>query len=448
MDLLIKNGRLVMDSEVIAGDLAIDGGRICAVGTDLSALESGADKVIDAEERLVTPGGVDVHAHMSYHVGGCDTSDDFASASAAALAGGTTCIMDFVETKESESMADALDRRRRQAEELCRCDFSLHMSVLPHDMDKLDQIAGIVADGCPSFKHYTAYAFTLDDGQLLRSFKAIAEAHGLPVVHAEDWALIQELIRRAHEEGHLEPKYHPLCRPAESEGEAVRRVIDIARLAGSDLFLFHQSAKEDLQEIERGRRLGQTIFAETCPHYTCLDSTIFEAMGPLPICSPPIREAGHQLPLAEGLKRGVLDSVSSDHCPFTRAEKHRAAAFNQVPGGLSSIETRMMLIKDLPGMSLTRWVQVTSSNPAAIAGLTGKGRLLPGFDADAVIWSREPYTIKSEKLQEKADWSPYEGRTVSAHPDLVIANGRIAAENGRVLAKIGSGRYLKRKLNR
>lgn len=448
MQLIIKNGLLVANGQVFHGDLAANNGKICALGQDLSFLADKDTLIIDAQNQLVTPGGVDVHAHMSYFVGGCWTSDNFASGTKAALFGGTTTTMDFVETKAEESMLAALKRRREEAQAQACTDFSLHMSILPHDMERLDEIGAVIAQGCPTFKHYTAYAFTLDDGQLYRSFKEIAKHGGLPLVHAENWPFIQELIRRCASEGKTEPQNHPLCRPAWAEGEAVRRVLDIAYASGAETFLFHQSCAEDLPQIERARQRGQIVYAETCPHYTCLDSSIFTKMGPLPICSPPIREKGQQEPLAAALVSGVLDSVSSDHCPFTRAEKNRPDAFFKVPGGLSSVETRFMLTKDLPNMSLNRWVEVCCTNPARIVGLKNKGALQIGFDADIVIWSQEPYTITSDTLHEKADWSPYEGRQVSAKPETVIVRGQVLIKNGQFLGKPGCGQYQKRAVHR
>ncbi|MBQ7502468.1 amidohydrolase family protein [bacterium] len=443
MDLIIKNGILIAGGEAVKGDIAVNNGKIAAIGDNLSEFCS-AERTIDAQERLVTPGGVDVHAHMSYHVAGCDTTDTFASGTLAALFGGTTTTMDFVEALPEETLQEALDRRRAQAEKECCTDFSLHMSILPSDMDKLDQVFDLTSSGCPSFKHYTAYGFALDDLQLCKSLQTISEAHGLAVVHAENWGVIQALVAKHLRYKHTDASFHPLCRPAEFEAEAVHRVLELARLTRAEIFLFHQSCRQDIDEIIQARRDGLTVYAETCPHYTCLDSSIFHKMGNLPVCSPPIREEGHQKPLAQALINGFIDSVSSDHCPFTRAEKNRAQAFNQVPGGLSSVETRMMLIKDLPGMSLGKWVEVCCANPAKIVGLNCKGQINIGFDADIVVWSREPYTIKAETLHEKADWSPYENYTVSSHPETVISRGETVIDNGRFLGKTGRGRYIER----
>lgn len=444
MELLVRNGLLVVGSEVFYGDIAVSQGKIAALGSDLSGFQ--ASRVIDAEKRLVTPGGVDVHAHLQYHVGGFDTADDFANGTLAALYGGTTTTMDFVETLPEESFAAALERRKAQAQEGIYTDFSLHMSMLPHDLGKLEQVEQLIIDGCPTFKHYMAYGFALDDGQLYRSFNAIAQGHGLAVVHAENWSLIQEFVRRALLEGKSHARNHLHCRPAKAEAEAVHRVLEIARLSGVEVFLFHQSCGEDIPEIQAARERGQVVYAETCPHYFALDSSVFEALGSIPICSPPIRESGQQKPIYEALLNGRLDSVSSDHCPFTKDEKESAPAFNKVPGGLSSIETRMMLTKDIPGMSLPRWVEVCCSNPAHIVGLNEKGQLQVGFDADIVIWSREPYVISAKKLHEQADWSTYEGRCVSAHPEIVVSRGEVVIENGQFKASKGRGRYLNRHL--
>ncbi len=446
MDLLILNALAVVGSEVLPLDIAIQKGKICALGHDLQAYQEGAQRVIDAQKRIVTPGGVDIHAHLSYFVGGRHTADTFASGTQAALFGGTTTVMDFVEAAEEESLTQALERRRREAQDLVCCDYSLHMSILPHDLGKLAEIPELVKGGCPTFKHYTAYSFSLDDGQLYRSFQAIAKAQGMAVVHAENWPLIRELIRQHLEAQELAPRYHALSRPAEAEAEAVERVLELARLAQMKIYLFHQGCSQALPLIERARRRGQTVYAETCPHYLALDDSYLESMGPLVVCSPPLRPASHHRPLIKALEEGTLDSVSSDHCPFSRREKEEAPNFAQTPGGLASIETRMTLIKDLPHMSLPRWVEVCATRPAQLVGLPHKGQLLPGFDADLVVWSHEPYTISAATLHEKVDWTPYEGRQVSSRPQIVISRGEVVISENQYFGQLGRGRYLNRRL--
>lgn len=442
MDLVIKNGTVVTATAVFPADIAIHQGKIAAIGQDLSG-----ERTISAAGKLVVPGGVDIHTHLQYHVGGFDTADDFASGTRAAAFGGTTTVMDFVETHPEETMAQALERRKSQAAAGSCLDFSLHMSILPSDMSKLGQIPALIANGCPTFKHYMAYGFALNDAQLLQSFQAIAQAGGTAIVHAENWDIIQTLIEQSLAQGHVHPRFHPLCRPAAFEGQAVGKALDIAALAQARLFIFHITCREAVERLSQARHRGQPAWGETCPHYTCLDSDVFEKLGPLPICAPPIRESAQRQALVNALVNGDIQSVSTDHCPFTVAEKHSATTFNRVPGGMTSIETRMMLIKNLPGMTLERWVDCCCTTPARLMGLEHKGQIAPGFDADIVLWDNAgTHTIKQSALHEAADWNAYEGVTLQGKPETVISRGQIIVQDGEFLAHPGQGHYIERHL--
>ncbi len=443
MGIVIKNARIVNATGTCAGDIAIDAqGKIAAIGADLSG-----ETVIDAEGRLVTPGGVDVHTHLQYHVCGCDTSDTFASGMRAAAFGGTTTVMDFVEAQPQEPLAQALERRRAQAQGNAFIDYSLHMSRLPDDIGKLDQVRDLVQQGCPTFKHYMAYGFALDDGQLYRSFQAIAQAGGMAVVHAENWAVIQQLIADLVQAGETHPRNHLKSRPAPLEGQAVGRALDVAALTQAPIYICHMTCREDVEQLMRARHQGLRAWGETCPHYLCLNEDVFETLGALAVCSPPIRPEAQRQALVTALLQGELHTVSTDHCPFTKAEKYAPGAFNKTPGGLSAIESRLMLVRDLPGMSLERWVDCCCTTPARVMGLTSKGQLAPGFDADLVIWEDAPHTLSADTLHERADWSPYEGRQVSCRPQTVMSRGEIIVRGGEFLAQPGRGRYLARRLS-
>ncbi|MCR5662518.1 MAG: dihydropyrimidinase [bacterium] len=441
MELVIANGTLVTPNAVFKADIGINGEHIAEIGENLKG-----DRVIDASGCLVTPGGIDEHVHLQYFVGGFNTSDNFENGTKAAAFGGTTTVIDFAEAKPEETLADALARRINDAKDSV-IDYSIHMSVLPTDMNKLDQIDDLVRNGCPTFKHYTAYAFTLSDAEIFKSFQAIAKAGGMAVVHAENWDIIRELINQHVSAGHTHPRYHPVCRPALFEGEAAGKILCIAQATSAKTCIFHITCEEAAEKLRQAKLTCNHVWGETCPHYICLDSSIFEKIGNLAICSPPIREASHGQALLKALIAGDIDTVSTDHCPFMKSEKFSADSFNKAPGGLSSIETRMMLLRGLPGLSLERWVEVCCANPARLMGLERKGHLLPGFDADIVIWDEKKRTITSGSLHENADWSPYEGREVISAPKTVIARGREIISGGKFLGEKGYGKYQKRKLS-
>ncbi len=440
MDLVIAGGTVVTSEGVFEADIGLREGRIAAVGQGLSGRRR-----MEARGRLITPGGVDVHVHLQYHVGGLDTADGFASGSRAAVQGGTTTFLDFVETRPGQTMLEALQDRRQQAEGHSVADFGFHMTIQPSDLANLDQVAGVVEAGCPTFKHYMAYGFCLDDGQLLTSFRALAAAGGMALVHAENWDVIRRLVAESLEAGLVHPRMHPRCRPAAFEGQAAGRVLDLAELTGTPVYLFHVTCAEVVERLAAARSRGLPAWGETCPQYLCLDDEVFERLGPLPICSPPIREKAQQKSLQAALLRGDLQVVSTDHCPFRAEEKSQAPDFSRVPGGVPALESRMMLVRNLPGMTLSRWVDVCCTTPARLMGLTRKGRIQPGCDADLVLWDPQARrTLGPETLHENVDWSPFEGIPVCGVPQTVLRRGEVVVSEGRLVAGEGGGVFQER----
>ncbi|MDO5296349.1 MAG: dihydropyrimidinase [bacterium] len=438
---VIKNAKIVNPWGIQQADILVKEGRITAIGDNLGP---GDGETIDARGQLVTPGGVDAHVHLQYHVCGCDTSDDFASGMAAAAQGGTTTVIDFVEARPEEPLLAALERRRSQAAASAPIDYALHMSILPDDMDKLEQIPEVVQAGCPTFKHYMAYGFALDDGQLYSSFKAIAQAGGLALVHAENWDIIRQLVSELAEAGHTQALYHMHSRPAFLEGQAVARALDAAQLAHCPAYICHMTCEEDVTALQQARARGQQAWGETCTHYCWLNSEDLQRLGFLAICSPPLRTEEQRQSIARAVCQGLLHTVSTDHCPFSKAEKFAARSFNAAPGGLTGIEGRMMLMHDLPGLSLERWVEVCCTAPARIMGLQRKGVIAPGYDADLVIWQERKHTLTAAALHERADWSPYEGLEVSIQPATVMCRGQILMNQDKWLGQAGYGQFIKR----
>jgi len=440
MDLVIAGGTVVTAEGTFLADVGIREGRIAAVGQDLAGLRR-----LDARGRLVTPGGVDPHVHLQYHVGGLDTADDFASGTRAAALGGTTTVLDFVEAGPDQDLLEALQDRRLKAAPGAVIDYGFHMTIQPADLVRLDQVAGVVRAGCPTFKHFMAYGFRLDDGELLTSFRALAAAGGTAILHAENWDVIGRLVAESLAAGQNHPRMHPRCRPATFEGQAVGRALDLAELTGVPLYLFHLTCAEAVERLAAARARGLRAWGETCPQYLCLDDTVFERLGPLPICSPPIREKAQQESLQQALVRGDVQVVSTDHCPFTRAQKMAAPDFSRVPGGVPALEARMMLVRGLPGMTPERWVDVCCTTPARLMGLTRKGRIQPGCDADLVVWDPEARrTLGTGTLHENVDWTPFEGHKVEGVPETVLCRGQVVVEAGRCVADPGNGLYQER----
>ena len=450
-DLVIRNGTLVTATAVFPADVAIVGQQIAAIGHNLRGRQE-----IDASGQYVIPGAIDGHVHLGMPIGRFTSSDDFYHGTRAAACGGTTAIVDFVETRPDETMLAALAARRAVAGGAV-IDYGLHMTIGPTDIAKLDQLPAARAAGCGSVKLYMAYGLRLNDGELLRALAAAAEAGALPVVHAENWDIITTLIAGNLAAGRTTPHWHPRSRPAELEGEAAGRVIDIAAYVGTPVHIFHVSCAATVARIAAAKARGLPVSGETCPQYLYLTDELYDrpgVAGALPVCAPPLRPAGDRDTLWRALSSGALDLVTTDHCPFTAAEKATGLDdFSRIPGGVPSIESRLALVyAGLVGnnaapdpAALSRWVDVCCTTPARLFGFSRKGQLLPGYDADVVLFdpARE-FTITPNSLHETAGWTPYEGLTLRGWPTTTISRGDMIVADGHWQGAAGRGRFVLR----
>lgn len=447
-DLVIKNGTVVTAETTFLADVAVQGQTIAAVGQDLRG-----KRVIDAAGKLVTPGAVDIHVHMQMPIGDFVSSDDFFSGTRAAALGGTTAIVDFVEPRVEQSMVEALAERRVLADPRVVIDYGLHMTIGPNEIAKLTQVPAAYAAGCGSFKLYMAYGLRLDDGQLLQALEAIAGVDGLAVVHAENWDVICTLIAENLAAGNTTPHWHPRSRPAPFEGEAVARVVELAAYSGARAHIFHVTCAEAVQQISAGRRRGLPLTGETCSQYLLLTQDVYDApgvLGALPVCSPPIREQQAQEALWRALSAGDLQVVTTDHCPFTSAEKATGLDdFSKIPGGIPSVESRFAAVYAFGvragHLSLNQWVNACCTTPADLAGFKNKGHILPGYDADLVVFDpQHEIVLSSETLHEQVDWTPYDGMALQGWPEITISRGEIVVEEGQFVGAAGRGRFVAR----
>jgi len=446
-DLVISKGTIITSTSSFEGDVGIQDGKIAALGQSLQG-----ERVIDARGKLVTPGAVDTHVHLEMPIGKYVSTDDFYTGTRAAVFGGTTSIIDFVESRENQTFLEALTERRALADARSVIDYGLHMTIGPDDLGKLDQIPGIMEAGCGSFKLYMAYGLHLRDDELYKALKAVGEAGGLPVVHAENWDIICALIEENLALGNTSPHWHPRSRPEEFEAEAVTRVIQIARQAGSRVHIFHVSCPQVVEEISKARVKGMSVTAETCPQYLLLTQDLYDqegVQGALPVCSPPLRSDHSRRELWQALGSGLFDTVSTDHCPFCQQEKGEdLTAFNRIPGGVPSMEIRFSALysegvcKEL--ITPSEWVNLCCTTPASLFSLKDKGEIAIGRDADIVVFNPDVlWTVSPGELQEKAGWTPYDGMTLKGRPELTISRGEILMDKGEFLGEKGRGQFLK-----
>ena len=461
-DLAIRGGTLVTASDTIRADIGIRDGRIRAVAERIAD----AGRTIDASGLLLLPGGIDSHVHIAQPSGpGIVMADDFESATRAAAAGGNTCVMPFALQQRGQGLREAAESYRRLAENRCYIDAAIHLIVSDPSASVLGQeLPALVADGYTSFKVFMTYDdLMLNDRQLLDVF-AVAKREGARVmVHAEGHDAIRFLGERLERSGETGPYGHALSRPQVVEREAAHRAISHAELIDLPIVIVHVSGREATEQVAWAQARGLKIHAETCPQYLTLTADDMKGLGSDDdmagakyVCSPPPRDVASQEAVWSGLRRGVFDIVSSDHCPFRyddpagKLNPRGRTSFRWIPNGIPGIETRLPVLfsegVSNGRISLNQFVALTATNHAKLYGLyPRKGSIAPGFDADLTLWDpNRREIIRQESLHHGADYTPWEGFAVTGWPVMTIARGRVVAEDGRILGDASWGRVIDR----
>src|SRR3954452_2468247 len=272
MRTLIANGTIVTADGSQRADVLVDGETIVQIGRDLASNGVTADETIDASGRWVIPGAIDVHTHMELPFGGTFAKDTFETGTRAAAFGGTTAVVDFAVQSRGKSLRDGLDAWHAKAEGNAVADYGFHMIMSDVNDDTLAEMDGLVAEGVPDFKLFTAYpgVFYSDDGAIFRAMQRTAKNGGLIMMHAENGMAIDVVAADEGAAGHTDPYYHGVARDPIFEGEATNRVIRLAEVAGVPVYIVHLSARDALNAIRDARDRGAKAFAETCPQYLFL----------------------------------------------------------------------------------------------------------------------------------------------------------------------------------
>jgi dihydropyrimidinase len=453
--LLFSGGTIVSADGTYGADVLVEDEKIVAVGTDLAP--EGAE-VVDASGRLVMPGFIDGHTHMDMPFGGTVTADDWDTGTAAAIAGGTTTIVDFSLQDVEGDLVGAIETWTEKARNKAHIDYGFHVAITNLTEEVKREIPKLPERGVSSIKIFMAYKGTplyTEDIDLFEAMQIARDAGVLVMVHAENGDVIAKLQEEALARGDVAPKFHALTRPPEVEAEATNRAIQLARVADAPLLVVHVSCAAALEEIHRAHERGQTVFAETCPQYFAfsyedLAREGFE--GAKYVCSPPLREEWNRGPLWTGLRVGDLQIFGSDHCAFNYREQKEMGLedFTLIPNGIPGAEERAMTLWTHGvregHVSENLFVAVLSTNQAKIHGLyPRKGALIPGADADIVLWDPDLETTATvDNRHGNVDYTPYEGMTFRGGPAAVYVRGTIGYRDGEVLADPGSGKFIER----
>src|SRR5438128_6154836 len=455
MSVLIKGGRIITTADDYVGDVYVEGERISLIG---ESLDIQADKVIEAAGRYVLPGRVDPHTHLDMPFGGTVTIDDFESGHTAAAFGGTTCHVDFVIQPPGSTFAEALGQWHEKRNGRAIIDNGFHIAVTDlKEGGTAEELATLPEQGVTSYKLFMAYkgAIMVDDETLFRTMEVAAETGALVMVHAENGDAIDVLVKRALAEGKTEPKYHALTRPPEPGGEATNRAIQLARVAGSPLYVVHVSCREAVEPIARAREAGWNVHGETCTQYFFVDYTFLERPnfeGAKYVYTPPPRAKENQDVLWNAVRTDVLSAISTDHCAF-RWDGQKTIGrddFSKIPNGGPGLDNRLHMIHEFGvrtgRITLNRMVELLCTNPAKLFGLyPRKGTIAVGSDADIVVFDPErKFTISAQTQHSKTDYNLYEGTKVTGAPDVVLLRGQVLVEGDELVAEPGIGQFVKR----
>jgi dihydropyrimidinase len=449
--LLVHNGMLVTPDGVVKADLLIQSERIQAIGRGLPVASD--TTVIDADGCYVLPGVIDAHTHIRLDTGIYRTPDDWFAGTRTAACGGVTTVVDFATQFQGQSLQEVVEARMEEARDAV-IDYGFHVMVTDLPPGREEALADLVELGTPSVKLYTTYRpnYYADDATILRLMAACADLGILPLVHCENDALVTaqtKALVAARETGW---RNHGRSRPALAEQEAVQRVLFLAEATGCPVHICHCSSAHSVVLVVEAQDAGQTVTCETCPQYLLLDNSVYDGLEPWRyILQPPLRDPDELDRLWALVEGGAVDTIVTDHCDYTMAQKTAQDDFTRTPGGLPGMETLLPLTYTYGvtegHLTLSQLVELVSANPARLWGLwPRKGVLLPGSDADIVIYDPEPESvINVESLHSLAGYTPYEGLPVQGRVKATISRGRIVYREGQFTGQKGWGQFLERK---
>ncbi|MCI8297935.1 MAG: dihydropyrimidinase [Lachnospiraceae bacterium] len=455
MRYLIKEGIIVSSQGQEKGDILIQDEKILQVGQGLSPGDEETE-VIDGTGKYIFPGFIDTHTHFDLDAGDFHTADDFYTGTKAAVAGGTTTVLDFTTQEKGQTLKEALDAWHALADGKSSCDYGFHMSITDWNQEVRAELTDMTRLGVTSYKLYMTYDHLMvDDRRIMEILEAVEQEKGIIGVHCENHGIIARLIAREKGAGRGERILsHPRSRPAEAEAEAIHRLLVIAGLAGTPVNIVHLSTALGLQEVEAARRKGQQVFVETCPQYLALEESVYERPGfegAAFVCSPPIRTRKDVDSLWQAVGQGRLDMLGTDHCSFHMASQKIQGLkdFTRIPNGLPGVEHRPVLFYSLGVVkeraTVEEMCRLLSERPAKLFGMyPKKGAVAPGSDADLVIWDPDArWTIRAADQVQAADYTPYEGLEVQGRAATVFLRGEIVARDGKVCRE-RKGQYVSR----
>ena len=456
MSILLKGGTVVSAKGRRQIDVRLDGEKIVETGTHLAVEDS---TVEDVSGCFLLPGFIDAHTHLELNngKGSFGTADNFDTGSKAAVAKGTTTVIDMATPNKGGSLKECLADWDHLAKGKSSCDYTYHMSIIEWNPEIKAEIKEIVASGITSFKMYMAYDnLRTRDAEIFEAMQEIGKHNGMLGMHCENGDIVNEMVTKFVNEGKLTPHYHALTRPDFVEAEAIERYLMIANIADLPVNIVHLSTKLSLEAVKRARARGQKVYVETCPQYLVLDDHLYDGPdfeGAKYVCSPPLRSIEDQAAIWSSVINGEVNTISTDHCSFNFEGQKTIGRddFSKIPNGMPGVETRPEIIYTCGvttgKITLERMVGLLSEDIAKQFALyPQKGVIQKDSDADIVIWDPETSGVISAKTQlQNVDYTPYDGFETKGAARAVYLRGQKVAEAGLV-TKEKQGQFVFRKI--
>jgi len=451
MDLMIKNGTIILPTETYQADIAVKDGKIMVIG---KGLDLEASTVIDATGKLVLPGAIDVHTHLAMPFGGTVSADSYLSGTRAAACGGVTTVFDYPIQRKGSTILSLINEKKAICEEEACIDYAFHCCITDlNDGAILDEMEQAVAAGITSFKCFLVYkkeGMMVDDATFVKLLIRAKELGAMINVHAENPDIIDMNIEKFLKEGKTSPWYHYLSRPEFVEAEADKRAVHWAKNFDAPLYIVHMADKEGLEAAIDAKRNGSEIYIETCPQYLEFTSDVYKREdGRNFVCSPPMKGQESQDALWNAIRTGGVDTIATDHCPFQSYEKDWGKDdFTKIPNGCAGIENLypyMLSAANEGKISFNKAVECCATNPAKIFGCANKGSLTVGKDADIVIYDPDKkFTISVDKMHSDYDHTIWEGKELHGYPVMTFSRGKLVFKDGEFLGEPGWGKFVKR----
>jgi len=452
LDCIIRGGRIVNAGDVGVADVGIVGGVIAQIGGEMRAARE-----LDATGRLLLPGGIDAHVHLSSPPARMPQEhrwvDDFASGSRAALAGGITTLGNMTFLLPGETPLAGLAREAAIAEGQTIADLFLHPVLGETTPAVLDEIPRLLAAGCNTIKYFmSSSAFDAQVRGYVEATQRAGAGDLLTLIHCEDDVLMANAAAQLTAAGRTSLRYYAESRPVVSEVVATQRAVAIAEATGAPVYIVHLSSERALAVCADAQARGVPVYVETRPFYLHLTrERLEEADGAKYVGQPPLREQWDVDALWAGIQQGVVNTVCTDHAPWSLAAKlDPELSITRLRPGAENLQTMLPMLYSegvrTGRISLRRFVEVTATNAARLFGLyPRKGVIAVGSDADIVLFDpHQTRTVTRDMLQSNADYSVYEGWSVTGWPVVTLRRGEVVYENDTVTGAPGSGALVRR----